>query len=276
MLSSRAIPLAVAALQMPTSDTVTAPVDGAAILARPDGATIAYRRVAGTAPGAGAGIVFLGGFRSDMNGTKALFLEDYCRRHGRAYVRFDYFAHGESSGDFADGTISRWRDDAVAVIDSLTDGPQVLVGSSMGGWIMVLAALARTARVAALVGIAAAPDFTADLLPRRLSEAQMRALQEQGRVVLPSAYEPAGYLYTRALVEDGNRNLVLRDGLPLACPVRLLHGMADESVPWQQSLKLAERLASADATLTLVKDGDHRLSRDEDLARLARVLDELS
>jgi pimeloyl-ACP methyl ester carboxylesterase len=241
------------------------------ILARRGGATIAYRRLAG----AGPGIVFLGGFRSDMTGTKALFLEGYCRRQGRAYVRFDYFAHGESSGDFADGTISRWRDDAVAVIDSLTEGPQILVGSSMGGWITVLAALARKERVAALVGIAAAPDFTSDLLPQRLSEAQRRILHDEGRIVLPSSYDPAGYLYTRALVEDGDRNLVLRGDIALSCPARLLHGMADESVPWQQSLKLAERLSSADVTLTLVKDGDHRLSRDEDLARLARVLDEL-
>jgi pimeloyl-ACP methyl ester carboxylesterase len=242
------------------------------ILPRPQGATIAYRRLAGAAPG----IVFLGGFRSDMGGTKALFLEDYCRRRGRAYVRFDYFAHGRSSGDFADGTIGRWRDDSLAVIDSLTEGRQLLVGSSMGGWIMVLAALARPERVHALVGIAAAPDFTADLLPRRLDRAQQRELNDKGRIVLPSSYDPAGYLYTRALVEDGNRNLVLRGDIPLACPVRLLHGMADGSVPWGQSLKLAERLSGTDATLTLVKGGDHRLSSAADLARLARVLDALA
>ena len=248
------------------------PSANVANLARPEGATIAYRRLAG----AGPGIVFLGGFRSDMTGTKALFLEDFCRRRERAYVRFDYFAHGASSGDFADGTISRWRDDAIAVIDSLTEGPQILVGSSMGGWVMVLAALARPERVAALVGIAAAPDFTGDLLPQRLSDAQRRTLHNEGRIVLPSDYDPAGYVYTRTLVEDGDRNLVLRDAIPLTCPIRLLHGMADESVPWRQSLKLAERLQSRDVTLTLIKDGDHRLSRDEDLARLARVFDELS
>src|ERR1700731_3744774 len=161
---------------MPTPDTPPAPVAEAASLARPQGATIAYRRLAG----AGPGIVFLGGYRSDMTGTKALFLEEYCRRRERAYVRFDYFAHGESSGDFADGTISRWRDDAVSVIDSLTLGPQVLVGSSLGGWIMVLAALARRERVAALVGIAAAPDFTAELLPKRLSPAQPREIPTRG------------------------------------------------------------------------------------------------
>jgi pimeloyl-ACP methyl ester carboxylesterase len=256
---------------MPMPDSATAPGNGHTILARPGGATIAYRRLAGGGPG----IVFLGGFRSDMTGTKALFLEDYCRHRERAYVRFDYFAHGQSSGDFADGSLSRWRDDAVAVIDSLTEGPQILVGSSMGGWIMVLAALARPQRLAALVGIAAAPDFTADLLPQRLSEAQRRTLHDAGRIVLPSPYDSAGYVYTRALVEDGDRNLVLRADIALSCPVRLLHGMADEAVPWRQSLVLAERLASADVTLTLVKDGDHRLSRHADLARLAGVLDEL-
>ena len=249
-----------------------APDNGHEILARPQGATIAYHRLRG----AGPGIVFLGGFRSDMTGTKALFLEDYCRRRGRAYVRFDYFAHGKSSGDFAEGTISRWRDDAVAVIDSLTAGPQILVGSSMGGWIMVLAALARKERIAALIGIAAAPDFTTDLLPKRLTEEQRRALDAEGRIVLPSPYDPAGYLYTRALVEDGDRNLVLRNEIALSCPIRLLHGMADESVPWRQSLKLTEGIQSADVVLTLIKDGDHRLSRDADLARLARTLDEFS
>ena len=257
---------------MPKPDPATQPLDRSRILTRPDGATIAYHRLAGDGPG----IVFLGGFRSDMSGTKALFLERYCRHRGRAYVRFDYFAHGESSGDFADGTVSRWRDDAIAVIDSLTEGPQILVGSSMGGWIMVLAALARKDRVAALVGIAAAPDFTTDLLPKRLTEAQRRTLYEEGRLVLPSAYDPAGYLYTRALIDDGDRNLVLRGYIQLDCPVRLLHGVADGSVPWRQSRRLMECLVSKNVSLQLVKDGDHRLSRDEDLTLLATVLDELT
>ncbi len=256
---------------MPTPDTARVPTTSAQSLTRPQGATIAYRRSAGAAPG----IVFLGGFRSDMTGTKALFLEDYCRQAGRAFVRFDYFGHGESSGDFAAGTISRWGDDAIAVIDSLTEGRQILIGSSMGGWIMVLAALARPQRIHALIGIAAAPDFTSDLLPRRLNEAQLREIEDKGRVVLPSDYDPAGYLYTKALIDDGNRNLVLRADIPLECPVRLLHGMADASVPWQQSVRLAERLTSADVAVTLVKDGDHRLSRDSDLARLARAIDSL-
>lgn len=243
-----------------------------ASLARPDGATIAYHRLAGARPG----IVFLGGFRSDMTGTKALYLEDYCRRRGRAYVRFDYFGHGVSSGDFAQGTIGRWRDDAVAVIDSLTDGKQILVGSSMSGWIMLLAALARPERIAALVGIAGAPDFTEELLWSRLTPAQRREIEEQGRVVLPSDYDPAGYLYTRALIEEGRTHLLLGRPIPIDVPVRLLHGMRDESVPWRLSLDLAERLASRDVAVTLLKDGDHRLSTPADLALLARTLDALT
>jgi len=242
-----------------------------AILARPDGATIAYRRLAGTAPG----IVFLGGFRSDMTGTKALFLEQFCRARGSAFVRFDYFGHGRSSGDIADGTIGRWAEDAVAVIDRLTEGRQILVGSSMGGWIIGLAALARPERMHALVGVAAAPDFTEDLLWPRLTPEQRRIVMEQGRVTLPSVYDPAGYVYTRALLEDGRQNLVLRGPIAIDRPVRLLHGLRDDSVPWQTSLTLADRLASRDVTVTLVKDGDHRLSADADLGRLAQTIEAL-
>jgi len=257
---------------MPEPDTIPASSAGPKSLARPDGATIVYEKLAGGTPG----VVFLGGFRSDMTGTKALFLEGYCRERGRAYVRFDYFGHGRSSGDFAEGTIGRWRDDAIAAIDSLTQGPQILVGSSMGGWIMLLAALARPERIAGLVGIVAAPDFTQELLPGRLRPEQRREIQEKGFVVLASDYEPEGYLYTRALVEDGARHRLLGAAIPLDMPVRLLHGMRDESVPWQLSLRLAERLTSEDVAVTLVKCGDHRLSTDADLARLERTLDELA
>jgi pimeloyl-ACP methyl ester carboxylesterase len=243
-----------------------------ASLTRQDGATIAYHRLAGQPPG----IVFLGGYRSDMTGTKALFLEEYCHARGRSYVRFDYFGHGASSGDFSRGTIGRWRDDAIAVIDSLTEGPQILVGSSMSGWIMLLAALARPERIAALVGIAGAPDFTEELLWPRLTPAQRRELDERGRVVLPSDYDPAGYLYTRALIEEGRKHLLLGRAIPINVPVRLLHGMRDASVPWRLSLRLAERLASRDVAITLIKDGDHRLSTTADLALLARTLDSLT
>jgi pimeloyl-ACP methyl ester carboxylesterase len=241
------------------------------ILTRRGGATIAYRRLAGSLPG----IMFLGGFRSDMTGTKALFLEDYCRRRGQAYLRFDYFGHGASSGDVALGTIGRWADDAVAVLDSLTEGRQILVGSSMGGWIMLLTARVRAERIHALVGIAAAPDFTEDLVWPRLEPAQQRELRENGAITLPSVYDPAGYTYRLILFEDGKRHLVMREAIALDCPVRLLHGQRDASVPWQTSLQLAERLTSRDVAVTLVKDGDHRLSSEADLARLGRTLDEL-
>ncbi|MBV9860617.1 MAG: alpha/beta hydrolase [Alphaproteobacteria bacterium] len=256
---------------MPPPNATSATAAEAENLARLDGATIAYHRLPGRLPG----IVFLGGFRSDMTGTKPLFLEEYCRENGRAFLRFDYFGHGQSSGEFVAGTIGRWAEDAIAAIDSLTQGSQILVGSSMGGWIMVLAALARPQRIAGLVGIAAAPDFTEDLVWPRLDQAQRRQCEAMGQVVLPSDYEPAGYCYSRALFEDGRRHLVMRDRIPLDCPVRLLHGMRDEAVPWQTSLHLAERLTGGDVWVTLVKDGDHRLSREQDLARLAQTLDAL-
>jgi len=240
-------------------------------LARNEGATIAYHRLAGATPG----IVFIGGFHSDMNGNKALYLEDYCRRRGQAFVRFDHFGHGASSGDASMGTIGRWTEDAIAVLDSLTQGRQILVGSSMGGWIMLLSSLAKPARIHALVGIAAAPDFTEDLLWPRLDAAQRQELQESGAVTLPSEYDPAGYTYRLSLFEDGKRHFVMRDVIALECPVRLLHGLKDKSVPWQTSLSLAERLVSRDVSVTLVKDGDHRLSREPDLGLLGRTLDEL-
>jgi pimeloyl-ACP methyl ester carboxylesterase len=242
------------------------------ILARADGATIAYHRLDGKSPG----IVFLGGFRSDMTGSKAMALEAFCRGRGQAFLRFDYFAHGASSGEFAEATIGRWRDDAIAVLDALTAGPQILVGSSIGGWLMLLTALARPARIAALVGIAAAPDATEDLMWRRLSPVQQRAMRQDGSVTVPSEHDPAGYLLTHRLIEEGRAHLVLRGPIALPCPVRLLHGMADRDVPWQTSLRLAERLAGADVTLTLIKAGDHRLSSEADLARLRRILEALT
>jgi pimeloyl-ACP methyl ester carboxylesterase len=246
-------------------------MDPLSISTRPDGATIAYRRIQGNTPG----IMFLGGFHSDMTGTKASYLEAYCRRRGQAYLRFDHFGHGASSGDVSTGTVGRWAEDAIAVLDALTEGQQILVGSSMGGWIMLLAGLARAERIHALVAIAAAPDFTEDLLWPRLDTAQRRTLRETGAVTLPSEYDPAGYTYRAVLFEDGKRHLVMRRPIPLDCPVRLLHGLRDTSVPWQTSVSLAERLTGRDVAVTLIKNGDHRLSRDADLARLGRTLDEL-
>ncbi len=242
------------------------------ILTRDDGATIAYRRRAGSAPG----IVFLGGFMSDMNGTKATFLDNYAAARGRAHLRFDAFAHGASSGDFDEATVGRWRDDAVAVLDALTDGPQILVGSSLGAWIMLLAALDRPERVAALVGIAAAPDATETLMWRRASPETQAKVMRDGYVDMPSQYGEAPYRFTRKLIEDGRKHLVMDKPLAIACPARLLHGMQDPDVPWQTSLDLAQHLSDTDVQVTLVKDGDHRLSRAQDLDLLARTLDALT
>ena len=232
---------------------------------------MAYRRRQGRSPG----VVFLGGFMSDMTGTKAQALDRFCAARGQAFLRFDYFGHGASSGAFKDATVGRWKADALAVLDDLTEGPQVLVGSSLGGWIMLLAALARPQRVRALVGIAAAPDATEDLMWAELGTEQRAALLRDGFLRLPSEYDPAGYIYTRALIEEGRQHLVMRTPIPLACPVRLLHGMRDPDVPWKTSLALAENLESRDVAVTLVKDGDHRLSTDEDLALLTRTLEPL-
>jgi pimeloyl-ACP methyl ester carboxylesterase len=236
-----------------------------------DGETVAYRRRPGRSPG----VVFLGGFMSDMTGTKAEALDRFCAERGQAYLRFDYFGHGASSGAFKDATVGRWKDDALAVLDALTQGPQVLVGSSLGGWIMLLAALARPERVKALVGIAAAPDATEDLMWAELSEAQRATMLRDGFLRLPSQYSPEGYIYTRVLIEEGRRHLVMRAPIPLGCPVRLLHGMRDPDVPWRTSLALAEKLESRDVAVTLVKDGDHRLSTDANLVLLMRMLEPL-
>ncbi|HEV8029371.1 MAG TPA: alpha/beta hydrolase [Stellaceae bacterium] len=241
------------------------------ILACEDGATIAYRRRSGRPPG----IVFLGGFMSDMTGSKARALDAFCAARGQAFLRFDYFGHGASSGAMAAATIGRWKADALLVLDRLTEGPQILVGSSLGGWIMLLAALARPERVKALIGIAAAPDATEDLMWARFPAEVQDEILRQGAARLPSAYDPQGYLFTRRLIEEGRDHLVMRATIPIACPVRLLHGMKDPDVPWQTSLALADRLASDDVRISLVKDGDHRLSRDADLDLLAQTITSL-
>lgn len=235
---------------------------------RSNGETIAYHR----SPGKSPGVVFLTGYMSDMTGSKALRLEQICRDHGHAFLRFDYYGHGESSGAFTDGTIGQWSDDAVYALDHLTDGPQVLVGSSLGGWIMLNAALARPERVAALLGIAAAPDFTEDLVLQMLSAEQKEILDRDGVVPVYSPYDPEPTPVTKLIIEEGRNHLVLRGEIPLDCPVRLIHGMKDPDVPWQTSLKIAECLRSADVEITLVKEGEHRLSEPDDLDRLCETL----
>ncbi|MSO84450.1 MAG: alpha/beta fold hydrolase [Rhodospirillales bacterium] len=242
-----------------------------ALLAAPDGATIAYRQT----PGKGPGTMFLTGFRSDMTGGKALAVESLCRAQGRAFVRFDYTGHGLSSGAFADGTIGRWTEDALLVLDRVTQGPQVLVGSSMGGWIALLLARARPGRIAGLVGIAAAPDFTEDLVHDVLDADARERMARDGQIVMPSAYDPEPCVITQRLIEEGRKHLLLRAPIAASVPVRLIHGLEDHDVPWRTSLKLAERLASADVEITLVKGGRHRLSEPADLARLAAIVDAL-
>jgi pimeloyl-ACP methyl ester carboxylesterase len=255
----------------PTATSDSSNAGRPAILTRDDGATIAYHRRAGKAPG----IVFLGGFMSDMTGTKAMHLDAFARARGQAYLRFDYFAHGASSGDFAEATVGRWKEDALAVIDELTAGPLILVGSSIGGWLMLLVALARPDRIAALVGIAAALDATEALMWARFPPEVREQILRAGAARRPSAYSSQGYLYTRKLIEDGRRHLLMDAAIPITCPVRLLHGMADPDVPWQTSVALAEKLASTNVRVTLVKDGDHRLSSERDLALLERTIEEM-
>lgn len=237
-----------------------------------EGERLAWRRV----EGAGPTVVWLGGFRSDMTGTKAAFLAERAQREGRSFLRFDWTAHGESSGDFErQGTIGRWRSDALAVIDLLTAGPLVLVGSSMGGWLALLAALARPERIAGLVLIAPAADFTSALMTPSLPPEAHAALAEQGVWCQPSAYGDEPYPITRALLEDGERWRVLPGPVAVTAPVRILQGGADPDVPWRHALTLAEALAGDDVVFTLVKDGDHRLSRSQDLARLGAAVAEL-
>ena len=242
-------------------------------LTRDDGTVLAYyKTAAGKASGAAGaqqpGVVFLGGFMSDMSGTKAVALEDWARRRGRAFLRFDYRGHGASSGRFEDGTIGDWAGDAVAALDALTEGPQILVGSSMGGWIMLLAALARPQRVAALVGIAAAPDFT-DWGYDAAQKAELAA----GRALFEdNPYGPEPTPTYPEFWADGQALRQLEGEIPLDCPVRLLHGQDDGEVPPEVSLRLAERLRSSDVQVTLVKGGDHRLSRERDIALLLRTV----
>ncbi|MEM9048290.1 MAG: alpha/beta hydrolase [Pseudomonadota bacterium] len=242
-----------------------------------DGRRIAYHRTRADGEGAGRpGIVFLGGFRSDMTGTKAVHLERWAQAKGRAFLRFDYTGHGASSGAFLDGCIGDWARDAADALAALTEGPQILVGSSMGGWIALLCARQRPARIAGLVGISAAPDFTEDSIWTGLSEAQRMALMRDGQFALPSDYADEPYIITRRLIEDGRRHLVLRDALALPFPVRLLHGTADADVALTVPLRLIDHADGPDIRLTLVKDAEHRFSLPAELDLIEQAVAELS
>jgi pimeloyl-ACP methyl ester carboxylesterase len=236
-------------------------------LQREGGERLAWRRVAGSGPA----VVWLGGFRSDMAGTKAQALADWALAQGRAYVRFDYSGHGESGGDFAQGTITAWRTDALAVLDDLTEGPLVLVGSSMGGWIACLTAMVRADRIAALVLVAPAPDFTEKLMAPEMDAAAREAIRRHGVWMRPSDYGDP-YPITAGLLEDGARWSILPGPIPITTPVRILQGGDDPDVPWRHALELAHAINSQDVVFTLIKDGDHRLSRPQDIARLIETV----
>jgi pimeloyl-ACP methyl ester carboxylesterase len=214
------------------------------------------------------GLVWLGGFHSDMSGEKASALHAAAEAAGRSFLRFDYSGHGASSGSFASGIIGRWRSDALACIDQLTTGSLVLVGSSMGGWMALMAALARPERVRGLVLLAPAPDFTDRLMWAQMDESQRRDIMEKGAWIRPSDYDPEGYPITRHLIEEGRSWNLMDAEIPLSIPVRILHGGRDVDVPWAHSFELAELLASGDVVWSLIKDGDHRLSRPQDIARM--------
>jgi len=225
-------------------------------------------------PGRGPGVVFLGGLKSDMDGSKALYLEAWARQSGRAFLRFDYSGHGQSSGSFTDGCIGDWAADAAAALAELTEGPQVLVGSSMGGWIGCLLARRHPDRIAGFVGIAAAPDFTEDSMWAGFSEAQKTQIMAQGQVALPSDYGDP-YIITRAMIEDGRKQLVLRSPLAIAAPVRLLQGTDDGDVDMSVALRLLDHLQGPDIRLTLVKGADHRFSDDRCLALIRAALEDV-
>lgn len=237
---------------------------------------IAYRKREGTKSGVERpGVVWLGGFRSDMLGTKAETLDAWARETGRAFLRFDYSGHGESDGAFEDGSIGEWAEDALAAFDALTEGPQILVGSSMGGWIAALLAKQRPERLAAIVFIAPAPDFTEALMWPAFTDAQRRTIMTDGRLEQPSDYADEPEVITRKLIEDGRNHLVMTGPVPVRVPVRILQGMKDDAVPWTHAVSFAEAIESEDVLVTLVKDGDHRLSEPADLERLIGVLERL-
>ncbi|WP_423606992.1 alpha/beta fold hydrolase [Sphingomonas sp. MS122] len=233
-----------------------------------DGIALAHHHT----PGIGPTIVFLPGYASDMSGSKAVAIEAWARASGRACLRFDYAGCGESGGAFEAQTLASWRDDALAMVDRATEGPVVLVGSSMGGWIMLLVALARSERVVAMVGIAAAPDFT----DWGFTPEQKSVLREQGRLEEPSIYSPEPTVTTRGFWESGEANRLMHGPIDLAIPTRLIHGQRDPDVPWEHSVKLADLIRSDDVQTVLVKDGDHRLSRPQDIALILNAIEDVS
>ncbi len=238
----------------------------------PSGRRLAYHHLEGASPG----VVFLGGFKSDMEGSKATFLQDWAKNQGRAFLRFDYSGHGQSSGEFTDGCIGDWAQDALEIVSALTSGPQIIIGSSMGGWIALLLARAMPERFYGLVGIAAAPDFTEDSIWAGLSELQRATILRDGQIELPSEYADSPYIFTRHLIEDGRKQRVLLEPLTLPFPVRLLQGTEDASVKLSVPLKIVEHAMGADIRLTLMKGADHSFSTPECLELIANTVADIS
>lgn len=235
-----------------------------------DGEKIAYEK----SDGHGPTLIWCGGLKSDMEGSKAIHLHAWAEARGQAFIRFDYFGHGQSSGDFIEGTLTRWSRDIRYIYDNLCDGPVILIGSSMGGWAALLAATANTPRIAGLVLINPAPDFTEKLTVAGWSEDQIKALENDGVVYEPSGYEEP-YAYSKALIEDGRARQILDMPIPLTCPVRILQGYEDSVVPWTHSKRLIDMLTSKDVTYTLVAGGDHSLSRKTDLKLIETAIAEI-
>ena len=227
---------------------------------------IAYQRQVGN--NNSPNILFLGGFASDMTGTKATFLSNHAVAHDLSFIRFDYRGHGQSSGVFSEMTIGAWFEDTLAVFDNLTEGPQIVVGSSMGGWLALLLAKARPERLKAFIGVAAAPDFTEDLIWEKMTPAERENLRHGGSL------DDGGAPITMKLIEEARKHLVLRSPLPLPCPVRLLAGMKDENVPWKYALRIAEHISGDDVRVTLIKNGEHSLSAPENLDVLWKAIEE--
>ncbi|MEY9782808.1 alpha/beta hydrolase [Sinorhizobium fredii] len=258
---------------MPAETEVTHIKVGADATAR----NIAMRIFRAELPANRPALVWLGGYRSDMTGTKALEVERHAHAVGTDCVRFDYSGHGASGGDFTQGTISRWLEESLAVVDHAVAGRMILIGSSMGAWVALrlieeLRARGQGKRVAGLVLIAPAPDFTAELVEPNLTEAERTSLAEKGYFEEPSDYSPEPNVFTRALIEDGRKNRVLKGPVETGCPVHILQGMRDPDVPYTHALKLMEHMPADDVVMTLIRDGDHRLSREEDIVKLKQAV----
>lgn len=242
-------------------------------LERKDHPTLAYNKISSSVAGRPT-VLFLGGFRSDMQGTKAVFVEDFCKKHDLSSLRFDYRGHGASGGRFEESCIGDWKTDALDIFDALTDGPVLLIGSSMGGWIGLLLAIERSSRVCGFIGLAAAPDFTRDISPQ-MTDAHKAQMARDGYFDLVNDYGPA-YAITQRLLDDGEEHCLLNKTIPVTCPVRLIQGMKDTDVPYHKAEQILERLETADKKIYARPEGDHRLSTPEDLVLLEDMIAELT